>query len=272
MPRHIRLAIFCTFLVGIAVPVYAQDTTRIIDEYVKASGGARALSRVQTLSVEGTVTNTGEGNSGTYTLETKLPNRYYSELIVGGKRIIVAYNGKSAWREDASGSPTTMFSQDSVQMQAEAQIANSHLLNLKKNKLAAALVGHAQVRGQDALQVELTTATGVKHEFFFDLQTHLLMRESALVGGLNEEAFYSDYRPESGIQIARKIELHRGSEIYVIDVTNATVNGTIGERVFDLPLKSQVKFPDLKALFKELDDNQKAIDKLKENYAGTRTE
>jgi hypothetical protein len=28
----------------------------------------------------------------------------------------------------------------------------------------------------------------------------------------------------------------------------------------------------MKALFKELDDNQKAIDKLKENYAGTRTE
>jgi len=30
--------------------------------------------------------------------------------------------------------------------------------------------------------------------------------------------------------------------------------------------------PDLKALFKEIDENQKAIDKIKENYAGTRTE
>jgi hypothetical protein len=50
------------------------------------------------------------------------------------------------------------------------------------------------------------------------------------------------------------------------------VNGTVGERVFDFPKKSQVQLPDLKALFKEIDDNQKAIDKIKENYAGTRAE
>jgi hypothetical protein len=68
------------------------------------------------------------------------------------------------------------------------------------------------------------------------------------------------------------IELHRGSDVYAIDITRAEINGTIGERVFDFPIKSQVKLPDLKALFKEIDDNQKAIDKLKENYAGTRVE
>ncbi len=42
--------------------------------------------------------------------------------------------------------------------------------------------------------------------------------------------------------------------------------------MFDFPIKSQVKLPDLKALFKEIDDNQKAIDKLKENYAGSQSE
>jgi hypothetical protein len=272
MRRRIRLGILCVFFAGIAVPARAQEAAKIINDYVKAAGGSRALSRLQTLAIEGTVTGLGEGNSGTYTFDTKLPNRYYSEVILGSKRIIEAYNGKSAWREDASGSPVTMFSQDSMEMQAEAQIANSRLLNLKKNKLAVALLGHAQVSGQDVLQVELTTATGVKHEFFFDPKTHLLVKESAPMGGVNEEILYSNYRPESGVQVARKIELHRGSETYAIDVTSARVNGSIGERVFDLPLKSQVKLPDLKALFKELDDNQKAIDKLKEDYAGTRIE
>jgi hypothetical protein len=272
MRRHVSFATLCVFLAGIAAPAHAQDPAKIVSDCVKAAGGARALSRVQTLAIEGTVTGTGDGNSGTYTFDTKLPNRYYSELIVGSKTIIVAYNGKSAWREDSSGSPVTMFGQDSVEMQAEAQLANLRLLNLKKNKVAIAFVGHAQVSGLDALQVELTTATGVKHEFFFDPRTHLLVKESAPVGGVNEEVFYSDYRPENGIRVARKIELHRGSDAYAIDVTRAIVNGSIGERVFDLPLKSQVKLPDLKALFKELDDNQKAIDKIKEDYAGTSTE
>jgi hypothetical protein len=272
MRRRMRLGILCGFLLGMGAPAHAQDAEKIVNTYVKAAGGARAISRVQSLSIEGTVAGAYDGNSGSYTLDTKLPNRYYSEMIVGGKSIIEAYNGKSAWREDPSGSPVTMFGQDSVDLQAEAQIANLRLLNLKKNRVAAAFVGHAQVRGQDALQVELTSATGVKHELFFDPQTHLLAKESAPVGGANEEIFYGDYRPESGIQIARKIELHRGTDVYSIELKSATVNGTIGERVFDLPLKSQIKLPDLKTLFKELDDNEKAIDKIKEDYAGTRSE
>jgi hypothetical protein len=48
------------------------------------------------------------------------------------------------------------------------------------------------------------------------------------------------------------------------------VNGVIGERVFDFPRKSQVQLPDLKQLFAEIDANQKAIDKVKENYTGRR--
>ena len=37
-------------------------------------------------------------------------------------------------------------------------------------------------------------------------------------------------------------------------------------------MKSQVQLPDLKRLFEEIDANQKEIDKIKENYAGTQVE
>jgi len=67
-----------------------------------------------------------------------------------------------------------------------------------------------------------------------------------------------------GVKLPTKIELHRGDAKYNITVTRAIINGTIGERVFDFPIKSQVKLPDVKALFKEIDDNQKVIDKIKE--------
>ncbi|MGA8027941.1 MAG: hypothetical protein WB992_12435, partial [Bryobacteraceae bacterium] len=85
----------------------------------------------------------------------------------------------------------------------------------------------------------------------------------------------SDYRPESGVEIARKLELDSSPDprdAYSVEITRVAINQPIGERVFDLPLSAQVKLPDLKVLFKELDDNQKAIDKIKEDYAGTRVE
>ena len=250
----------------------AQEPAKIADQYVKAAGGSKALSKIKTMTLEGSLTNTADGKSGIYTFDTKLPNRYYSELVVGDKNVIEAYNGKSAWHQTAAGELGTLLGQEGLQLEAASSYYNSRFLNLKKNKLALGFVGHAQVRGKDALQVEVTAPTGVKREVFFDPQTHLIVKESGGFGGVNEEILYDDYRTVDGVKVPYKIELHRGDDIYSIDVIRAAINGTVGERVFDFPIKSQVKLPDLKALFKEIDDNQKAIDKLKENYAGTRVE
>jgi hypothetical protein len=250
----------------------AQEPRKIADEYVKAAGGGKALSKIQTMTLEGSFTSATDGKSGTYTFDTKLPNRYYSELVVGDKNVIEAYNGKSAWHQTAAGELGTLLGQEGLQLEAASSYYNAHFLNLKKHKLALAFVGHAQVGGKDALQVEVTATTGMKREVFFDPQTHLIVKEEGPLGGVNEQVFYDDYRAVDGVKLPYKIELHRGSDVYAVTITRAAINATVGERVFDFPMKSQVKLPDLKALFKEIDDNQKAIDKLKENYAGTRVE
>jgi hypothetical protein len=261
---------FLYFFAGIS-HARCQEAGKIVDQYVKAAGGGKALARIRTLTLEGTFT-TDDGKTGTYTLDTKLPNRYYSELLVGEKNLIEAYNGKSAWHQNAAGELGTLVGPEGMQLEAAAQFCNSRLLNLKKNKITLVLVGHAQVRGKDALQLEVTTATSVKRQVFFDAQTHLIVKETATVGGVKEEILYDDYRIVDGVKLPHKIELHRGSDKYNIELSRAAIKGTVGERVFDFPIKSQVKLPDLKALFKEIDDNQKAIDKLKENYAGSQSE
>src|SRR5712692_4089502 len=261
---------FLYFFGGIS-PARGQEPGKIVDQYVKAAGGGKALAKIQTLTLEGTFTS-DDGKSGTYTLDTKLPNRYYSELLVGEKNLIEAYNGKSAWHQNPASGLGTLVGSEGMQLEAAAQYYNSRLLNLKKNKTTLALVGHEQARGRDALQLEVATATGVKRQVFFDVQTHLIVKEAATVGGIDEEILYDDYRTVDGVKLPHKIELHRGSDKYNIEVSRAAINGTVGERVFDFPIKSQVKLPDLKALFKEIDENQKAIDKLKEDYAGSQSE
>ncbi|MGC0773379.1 MAG: hypothetical protein WB543_10620, partial [Candidatus Acidiferrum sp.] len=250
----------------------AQDPVRIVNQYVKAAGGGKVLSKIRTMALEGTFTNAVDGKPGTYTFDTKLPNRYYSELVLDGKNLIEAYNGKSAWHETPGGELSTLLGQQGQQLEAASLYYNSRLLNLKKNKLALAFIGHTQVRGKDALQLELTTPAKIRRELFFDPQSHLLVKESAPVAGLDEEILYDDYRTVDGVKLPFKIELHRGPDTYSINITRASINETVGERTFDFPIKSQVKLPDLKALFKEIDENQKVADKIRENYAGTRVE
>src|SRR5271156_645954 len=267
LSRRLVLFLFC-----LAAPLRAQDATKVLNQYERASGGAHALAKIQTITLEGTVAAQNGGKPGAYTFDVKLPNRYYSELVIGDQTWIESFNGKSAWHQNASGEISTLVGPEGLQLEAAARYYNSHLLNPKKNKLVITYVGGARVRDKDASQLEVETPSGVKWQVFFDAQSHLIVKEFALVAGVNQEIFYDDYRAENGVQLPHKIELHRGADVYSIDVTRAAVNEPVGERVFDFPRKSQVQLPDLKALFKQIDANQQALDKLKENYAGTRIE
>ena len=269
MRPHLSIFLIALGLSGLPATAHAQDARKILDQYVNAAGGSKRLGKIQTLALEGTFT-VRDGKTGTYTFDTRLPNRYYSELLAGDKSLIEAYNGKSAWHQNAAGEIGTLLGEEGMQLEAAAQYYNSRLLNPRKGKMTVVFAGHAQVRGKDALQVDLTTATGVKRQVFFDPQTHLIVKEAATVGDVAQEILYEDYRVVDGVKLPHKIELHRGSDQYDIGLTRAVINGPIGERVFDFPRKSQVQLPDLKALFKEIDENQKAIDKIKENYTGTR--
>jgi len=251
---------------------HAQEASKIIEQYVKAAGGSKTLARIQTLALDGTIERPGTDKPGTYTFRVKLPNRYYTEVRTEGKTLIEAYNGKSAWHQSNSGEIATLLGPQALQIEAAAQYYNSRLLALSKKKIGAAFKGAVSLRGRETYQVELTYPTGIQWEVFFDPQSHLIAAEKATIAGVPREIYYDDYRAVNGIKLPYKIEIHFGSESYTFNVTRAATNETVGERVFDFPIHSQVKLPDLKKLFEEIDANQKQIDKIKENYAGTQVE
>jgi hypothetical protein len=280
----------------------SADVGKILGQYAKAEGGGGKLSKVATLRLDGTVTEINgkapanisdvkgsaaaatsstaasdggapQGSSAaTYTFETKLPNRYYSEMLAGDKGWIEAFNGKSAWRENARGEIGTLVGPEGLQVEAAARFYNTRLQNPKKNRLLVTYMGAAQVRGREAVELEVTSPAGAKRQVFFDAQTHLIVQETALVGGVLQQIQYDDYRAVDGVQVPYQIQLRRGDDNFKIVVNRAAINERVGERTFDFPKKAQVVLPDLKALFTKIDNNQKAIDKIRENYAGTKVE
>jgi hypothetical protein len=294
--RFLVTAGFCLAAFGVGAPatLRAQDISKTLAQYVKAEGGAGKLAKITTVKFEGTVvgerpTKPGpdaivagvspppkprdtSAVGGTYTFALKLPNRYYTEMVAGDESWIESFNGKSAWRQNAKGDIGTLVGPEGLQIEAAARYFNSRLLNPKKNRLVVTFVRVTQVRGKEVVEVEVTAPSGAKRQIFFDTQTHLIEEESALVGGLQQDIYYDDYRPVNGVQMPYKIQLRRGEEIYRIEMSRLEVNEPIGERTFDFPKKAQVVLPDLKALFTQIDNNQKAIDKIKEDYAGTKVE
>jgi hypothetical protein len=249
-----------------------QDASKIIEQYLKAAGGSKTLSKIQTYALDGTIQKTNSDKPGTYTLRAKLPNRLYTEFRSEGRTFIEAYNGKSAWHVTDSGDIATLLGPQAVEVEAAAQYSNARFVSLSKKKITATLKGTANLHDHSTFEVELTNPAGVPWQVFFDQRSHLIVAEKATIAGIAHEIDYDDYRAVNGVQVPYKLEIHRGPDLYQVDVTRAAINEPVGERVFDFPVKSQVKLPDLKKLFEEIDANQKQIDKIKENYAGTQVE
>src|SRR5580704_16474722 len=164
-------------LLAVSSTCLAQTPQKIIDEYVRAEGGAKALAKVQSLTITGSLREESTDTNGSYSLITKAPNKFYSEIVIVPQHTIAAYNGMSAWGQDSTGAPHTLTGAEAAEWEATSRYLNGHLASAKKDKLGEKFAGVENIRGRQAYHVELLIAPHVTRDVFFDTQTHLIVRE-----------------------------------------------------------------------------------------------
>ena len=280
----------CTSLAlffGGAFACLAQTPQKIIDDYLHAEGGAKALAKIQTLTIAGNLTEESSDTSGAYSLIAKAPNKFYSEILIEPQHTISAYNGMSAWSQEAGGTPHTLTGTDAVEWAATARYLNERLVHARKSKLGAKFVGLENVAGRPAYHLELLIAWGVTREVFFDAQTHLIVREIIpppaprflpASGKANSQAHdkpsartadeleYFDYQPVNGVLEPHRIELHRGSHIYQIVITRVQINAPVADSIFDFPRAEDRPLPDVAKLLLDIEKNQMAVENILKQY------
>ena len=274
-------------------PCFAQSAQKVVDEYVHAEGGAKALAKIQTASITGSLTDDATGRSGTYSLITKAPSKFYSEIIIEPHRLIEAYNGKSAWGQDtaadsapansssdAAGAPHTLTGAVATEWEAAGRYLNSRLADAKKSKFGLQLVDTEDVDGRKAYHVRVALSPRVSRELFFDAQTHLLMREiipapapqqpesksTESKNEISEELDYSDYRRVDGIETPYRIALRRAGRTYTVTISRIEWNAAVNDSVFDFPKNENRPLPDIKSLLLDVAKNQNAIEELQKQY------
>jgi hypothetical protein len=102
-------------------------------------------------------------------------------------------------------------------------------------------------------QVELTTPTGVKRELFFDgrLSSSEKKNPAPLTAPVRNFPTMTTTRQRHPGR-AQAATSPRRRHLLRLFINRASVNGVIGERVFDFPRKSQIQLPDLKQLLPKL--------------------
>jgi hypothetical protein len=287
----VRMSARAAWTLGLITAVltssFAQSPQKIVDEYVHAEGGAKALAKIQTATITGSLTDDSTGKSGSYSLITKAPNKFYSEIIVEPYRLIESYNGKSTWGQDttsdsqvdspanASNAPHTLTGGAAAGWEATGRYLNEKLADAKKSKFGIQLMGVENIGGREAYHVKISLAPHIAREVFFDAQTHLIVRETITAAAhdgekspnSNSEEFdYCDYRPVNGILFPYRITIHRRGHVYTISVARVELNAPVSDSVFDFPKDATRPLPDIKSLLLEVARNQKAIEELQKQY------
>ena len=84
-----KLSHLILFLLLGSSSAHAQDANKVIDQYLRSAGGSNKLSKLLTLSLEGSLTRASDGKTGAFTLDSKSPNRYYLELTTEVKYLFI---------------------------------------------------------------------------------------------------------------------------------------------------------------------------------------
>lgn len=252
----------------------SQNPGKIVDACIRAEGGSKGLSSLRTVEIQGTLSDADGKATGTYTLILEQPNRLYQEVTVGAETTREAYNGKSAWRQDRDGL-RTLTGPDGAELETTAHERNDRFLHYKKERMRLLLMGDETVRGRAADRLQMTTATGLKREVVIDAASHLMLEEviPGDAGADSEERVsYDDYRPVDGIAEPYRMEYVGLGHRWVVTVTRVLHNTAVNDAVFAFPAASNRPLPDIATLLKSVEKNQKAIEKLVEQYTCDKTE
>ena len=287
----------------------AQSAQKVIDEYARAAGGSRNLAKIQTVKFDGNLLEKATGRSGTYTLILKAPGKLYSEITfvpvladsLGGlAQSTEAYNGISGWRQDSSAPPRTLTGQEAQQLAARATLADSGLLNIKKDKTHAEIVGRETLTGRPVVRLAFHMGPGVRRDILFDETTHLIAKEIGVSGGedtpgessrnlkdnaatensargapaINEigSVEFGDYRRVGALMEPYRMLLDASGRNYEITITHVALDAPVQDSIFDFPGKTDKPLPDIAALLQKVTKNQREIDFIQRKYTCTADE
>jgi hypothetical protein len=264
------IAAFCT--VSPTAQAQSKATARqkvptagkIIERHVKAVGGKKALRAIRGVRYVGEVAG-ATGTATSFVWQMKAPHFLYLEVHSDSAPVTEAYNGKSAWQQDAAGL-RTLVGREQSRARATALFRNDRLLHYKKDKTKAQTLGRAMFEGREAFAVQLTTASGLQRKLYFDAQSGLLAGEEQERDGGIEQIAYGDYRAVGGVLEPHRISLRRAAQSYDVTIRSVTHNPALDAAVFDYPRTAGEALPDAGQLLLDVENNQKVIEALQEKY------
>lgn len=170
MRSHVlATAVGCMLLAGSAA---AQTAEEIVAKYIKALGGAEAISGVTTLRMSGKYYGGGGFEAG-YVQVNKRTGMVREEFTYSGLTGVYATDGQTGWKIEPWGGkkdPESLDEEEAISIVEDADI-DGPLVNYRQKGNAVEYVGTDQVEGTDAYKLKVKMKTGEVQYYFLDRET-----------------------------------------------------------------------------------------------------
>jgi hypothetical protein len=205
---------------------------QVIDSYLQAIGGQKALAAIQDRTTKGAFTVFGM--SGTILMQEKVPNKAHTVFDLGMAKVESWFDGNQGYRLDPNRGDGP-FSPDEV-AEAKDNPSISPFLSYKDRGVKLRYVKKEKAGDSEADVVEATDSKGIVVTYYFDTAKHYLVKTVAPVpaaeGSGSQEITVSDYRDVNGLKFPFKIVRSTSAMTLEMVVDSIEVNTGLADPVF----------------------------------------
>ncbi len=227
-----------------ATPGEGLSAESVIARCASALGGKEAWRAIETLELTGR--HTSFSHTEDFVLRRKRPDRYLFDHNETTARLIVGYDGETAWWKTAiplvskATWPVDMpeVYQRPVAVEAELE---PPVIGYREKGHAIEWAGETRFEGETYLELKIRRVQDPENveRWFLDPATYLpalRLTRGAYHGYLTELLnSFSDYREVAGVLLPHVVETELGNDFLVLEVESAKANVEIDDAVFRRP-------------------------------------
>lgn len=210
----------------------------ILNQSVQASGGA-AWEKVKDYSGKGKLFLPAQKITGRFELKAKMPGKMAVIQVLpnlGESR--QGFDGKVGWSRDPVSGSRVLSGPELAMVRNQAMLA-LRPGRWKELYVRTELLGTVKVNGSPAYRVRMTPREGPAETQYFDVRTHLPVRQDSIAatpqGQIPIESYLSDYRTINGVKVPFKMRQIAGKTEIVMQFTEMKTNTALSDSVFTRP-------------------------------------
>jgi outer membrane lipoprotein-sorting protein len=218
----------------------------IVSKHIEALGGIEKLKAVQSIKLTGKYITSGQERS--FTIYKSRPNLFRFEVLVDGKKLIRAYDGRKASAFYEPQSPEAREIQDLrtksfVERNADFDGA---LIDYQAKGHTVEFAGKQVIDGTETYGLKVTDKGGMVEDWYLNSSNFTLLKRTTKLPhpyDPNEEDitqvfFYMDHRPVDGLLIPHYMEREDMQFVWEHEIENVEINPNLNSNLFDMVTKS----------------------------------